>query len=130
MDVALIDEHHVVRTGLLVWLATELPHVRVTGSFASPIDYLMGQRPTASFGAVVTEIQEGDRALDMECLRRLGEIGPSVVNLQQIRAKYAHVARPASTKSALPAKAIEEGIVGPSDVRANGRSIRQTVGAY
>lgn len=229
MDVALIDEHDVVRTGLQAWLATELPHVGVTGSFASPIDYLMHRRPTASFGAVVTEIQADGRAPDMECLRRLCEIGPPVIvyshlssdevvlaaieagaasyvskaegkdhlikavasiaagdrpyvgprmaeacsrsnagrraclserekqvlvawfqtdskdevgevlhiapatvrtHLQRIRAKYAHVARPASTKSALLARAIEDGIIGLSDLRSEGRATRQAVGAH
>ena len=221
MDVALIDEHDVVRSGLEAWLATELPQVRVRGSFAGPQSFL-GWLPTAGgIDVVVTEIQEGGRAPDMDGLRRLCESGPPVViyshlssdevilaaieagatsyvskaegkdhlikavgslagdgspyvaprmaealrrgksgrriclsdrekqllvawfqteskdevgrllhiapatvrtHLQRIRAKYAHVARPASTKSALLARAIEDGIIGLSDLRGNGRA--------
>lgn len=221
MDVALIDEQDVVRSGLEAWLASELPDVRVRGSFAGPDGFLGWLPTTDSIDAVVTEIQEGGRAPDMDGLRRLCESGPPVIiyshlssdevilaaieagatsyvskaegkdhlikavgslagdgspyiaprmtealcrgeaggriclserekqvlvawfqteskdevgrllhiapatvrtHLQRIRAKYAHVARPASTKSALLARAIEDGIIGLSDLRGNGHS--------
>lgn len=221
MDVALIDEHDVVRSGLEAWLATELPGVRVRGSFAGPDGFLRWLPTTDGIDALVTEIQEGGRAPDMDSLRRVCDSGPAVIiyshlssdevilaaveagatsyvskaegkdhliqavgsltgdgpsyipprmaealcrgrsgrriclserekqvlvawfqteskdevgrllhiapatvrtHLQRIRAKYAHVARPASTKSALLARAIEDGIVGLSDLGANGYS--------
>ncbi len=221
MDVALIDEHDVVRSGLEAWLATELPGVRVRGSFAGPESFLGWLSGTHGVDAVVTEIQEDGRAPDMGLLRKLCESGPPVViyshlssdevilaaveagatsyvskaegkdhlikavgslagdgspfiaprmaealrrgksgrriclserekqvlvawfqteskdevgrllhiapatvrtHLQRIRAKYAHVARPASTKSTLLARAIEDGIIGLSDLRGNGHS--------
>lgn len=221
MDVALIDEHDVVRTGLEAWLTAELPHVRVLGSFVGSTGYLGWLPTTGGIDGVVMEIQEGGRAPDIAGLRRVCESGPPVVvyshlssdevilaaveagaasyvskaegkdhlieavarlagdnspyigprmaealsrnktgrrislsdrekevlvawfqtdskdevgqvlhiapatvrtHLQRIRAKYAHVARPASTKSALLARAIEDGIIGLSDLRDNGRS--------
>ena len=229
MDVALIDEQDVVRTGLQAWLANDLPHVRVIGSFAGPIEYLGWQRRTTGVDALVTEIQEDGRAPDMGCLRRLCETGPPVIiyshltsdevvlaaieagaasyvskaegkdhlikavasvatgdhpyvgprmaeavsrsnsgrraylserekqvlvawfqteskdevgellhiapatvrtHLQRIRAKYATVARPASTKSALLARAIEDGIIGLSDLRSSDRMNRHPVGVH
>ena len=221
MDVALIDEHDVVRSGLEAWLAADLPQVRVRGSFAGPDGFLRWLPASDGIDAVVTEIQEGGRAPDMDSLRTLCEAGPPVIiyshlssdevilaaveagatsyvskdedkdhliqavdslagegspyigprmaealrrgksgrriclsdrekqvlvawfqteskdavgrmlhiapatvrtHLQRIRAKYAHVARPASTKSALLARAIEDGIIGLSDLRTNGHS--------
>ncbi|MGV1006673.1 MAG: LuxR C-terminal-related transcriptional regulator [Candidatus Nanopelagicales bacterium] len=221
MDVALIDEHDVVRTGLQAWLAGELPHVRVVGSFAGPLDFFTWLPAGLGVDALVTEIQEDGRAPDMRSLRRLCDTGLPVIiyshlssdevvlaaieagatcfvsktegkdhlieavsslaendppyigprmaealgrgksgrriclserekqvlvawfqteskdevgrllhiapatvrtHLQRIRAKYAHVARPASTKSTLLARAIEDGIIGLSDLRANGDS--------
>lgn len=221
MDVALIDEQDVVRSGLEAWLATELPQVRVRGSFAGPDGFLRWFPTVEGVEALVTEIQQDGRAPDMDCLRRLCESGPPVIiyshlssdevilaaieagatsyvskaegkdhlikavgslvgdespyvaprmaealrrgksgrriclserekqvlvawfqteskdevgrllhiapatvrtHLQRIRAKYAHVARPASTKSALLARAIEDGIIGLSDLRGNGHN--------
>lgn len=225
MDVALIDEHDVVRSGLEAWLATELPDVRVRGSFAGPDGFLRWLPTAGGIDAVVTEIQEGGRAPDMDRLRALCEAGPPVIiyshlssdevilasieagansyvsktegkdhlikavsslagegspyiaprmadalrsgksgrriclserekqvlvawfqteskdkvgrllhiapatvrtHLQRIRAKYAHVSRPASTKSALLARAIEDGIIGLSDLRTDGHSSART----
>lgn len=222
MDVALIDEHDVVRTGLESWLADELPQVRIIGSFAGPCGFLEWL-PSTSLDAVVTEIQEDGRAPDMDCLHRLCDSGAPVIiyshlssdevilaaieagaacyvskaegkdhlikavrsvvgdggpyigprmaealrsgdrlclserekqvlvawfqtdskdevgrrlhiapatvrtHLQRIRAKYAHAARPASTKSALLARAIEDGIIGLSDLRDNGRPVLRTM---
>lgn len=225
MDVALIDEHDVVRSGLEAWLAAELPLVRVRGSFAGPDGYLRWHPTAEGIDALVTEIQEGGRAPDMESLRRLCDSGPPVIiyshlssdevilaaieagatsyvskdegkdhlieaigslagdgspyiaprmaealrrgrsgrriclserekqvlvawfqteskdevgrllhiapatvrtHLQRIRAKYAHVARPASTKSALLARAIEDGIIGLSELRTDGHSRLRT----
>lgn len=221
MDIALIDEQDVVRSGLEAWLASELPQVRVAGSFAGPRDFLDWLPSAPGIEAVVTEIQEDGRAPDMGCLQRLCESGPPVIiysrlssdevilaaieagassyvskaedkdhliravgslaggrpyigprmaealkssghriclserekqvlvawfqteskdevgrllhiapatvrtHLQRIRAKYAHVARPASTKSALLARAIEDGIIGLKDLRGSGRPGRQ-----
>ena len=222
MDIALIDEQDVVRSGLEAWLASELPKVRVAGSFAGPRDFLEWLPSAAGIAAVVTEIQEDGRAPDMECLQRLCESGPPVIiysrlssdevilaaieagatsyvskadgkdhliravsslagggvpyigprmaealkssghrirlserekqvlvawfqteskdevgrllhiapatvrtHLQRIRAKYAHVARPASTKSALLARAIEDGIIGLTDLRGGVHPSRQ-----
>lgn len=221
MDVALIDEHDVVRSGLEAWLASELPQVQVRGSFAGPDGFLGWLPATGGIDALVTEIQQDGRAPDMDVLRRLCESGPPVIiyshlssdevilaaieagatsyvskaegkdhlikavgslagdespyvgprmaealrrgrsgrriclserekqvlvawfqteskdevgrllhiapatvrtHLQRIRAKYAHVARPASTKSALLARAIEDGIIGLSDLSGNGHS--------
>ena len=225
MDVALIDEHDVVRSGLEAWLAAELPQVRIRGSFAAPDRFLEWLPAVGAIDAVVTEIQDGGRAPDMSSLRRLCDSGPPVIiyshlssdevilaaieagatsyvskdegkdhlikavasldedgspyiaprmaealrrgksgrriclserekqvlvawfqteskdevgrllhiapatvrtHLQRIRAKYAHVARPASTKSALLARAIEDGIIGLSDLRTNGHSTART----
>lgn len=49
-------------------------------------------------------------------------IAPATVrtHLQRVRAKYASVGRPAPTKSALLARAIEDGIIGLSDLGSNG----------
>lgn len=222
MDIALIDEQDVVRSGLEAWLADELPQVRVRGSFAGPRTFLDWLPSASGIGAVVTEIHEDGRAPDLNGLRRLCESGPPVIiysrlnsdevilaaieagatsyvskadgkdhliravsslagggrpyigprmaealkrsghriclserekqvlvawfqteskdevgrllhiapatvrtHLQRIRAKYAHVARPASTKSALLARAIEDGIIGLNDLRGTGRPSRQ-----
>ncbi|MFB7873786.1 LuxR C-terminal-related transcriptional regulator [Nocardia sp. NPDC056064] len=45
-------------------------------------------------------------------------ISPGTVNthLERIRTKYAHVGRPASTKAALVARAIQDGLVDPNDL--------------
>jgi DNA-binding NarL/FixJ family response regulator len=232
MDVALIDEHDVVRTGLQAWLAGELPDVRVVGSFSGPLDFFTWLPAGLGIDALVTEIQEDGHAPDMRSLRRLCDTGLPVIvyshlssdevvlaaveagavsyvskaegkahliaavanltggglpyigprmaealgrgnsgrriclserekevlvawfqteskdevgrllhiapatvrtHLQRIRAKYAHVARPASTKSALLARAIEDGIIGLSDLRAEcdsaGSMTSQMVGA-
>lgn len=50
-------------------------------------------------------------------------IAPATVrtHLQRVRAKYAGVGRPAPTKSALLARAIEDGIIGLGDLGSNGR---------
>jgi DNA-binding NarL/FixJ family response regulator len=50
-------------------------------------------------------------------------IAPATVrtHLQRVRAKYAGVGRPAPTKSALLARAIEDGIIGLSDLGSYGR---------
>lgn len=52
------------------------------------------------------------------------QISPATVrtHLQRVRAKYAGAGRPAPTKSALLARAIEDGIIGLSDLGSNGRS--------
>lgn len=51
-------------------------------------------------------------------------IAPATVrtHLQRVRAKYASVGRPAPTKSALMARAIEDGIIGLSDLGSNGQA--------
>ncbi len=227
MDVALIDEHDVVRTGLEAWLADALPQVRVMGSFAGPSGLFDWLPTNWGIDALVTEIQEDGSAPDMDCLRRLCESGPPVIvyshltsdevilgaleagaasyvskaegkdhiikavssldeggaayvgprmsealsrhtlgrriclsdrekqvlvawfkteskdqvgrllhiapatvrtHLQRIRAKYAYVARPASTKSALLARAIEDGIIGLRDLRENAQPDLRTMG--
>ncbi len=50
-------------------------------------------------------------------------IAPATVrtHLQRVRAKYAGVGRPAPTNSALLARAIEDGIIGLSDLGSYGR---------
>lgn len=50
-------------------------------------------------------------------------IAPATVrtHLQRVRAKYASVGRPAPTKSALLARAIEDGIIGLDDLGSNGQ---------
>lgn len=50
-------------------------------------------------------------------------IAPATVrtHLQRVRAKYASVGRPAPTKSALLARAIEDGIIGLGDLGSNGQ---------
>jgi DNA-binding NarL/FixJ family response regulator len=52
------------------------------------------------------------------------QIAPATVrtHLQRVRAKYASVGRPAPTKSALLARAIEDGIIGLSDLGSNGQA--------
>lgn len=51
-------------------------------------------------------------------------IAPATVrtHLQRVRAKYAGVGRPAPTKSALLARAIEDGLIGLSDLGSNGQA--------
>ncbi len=55
-----------------------------------------------------------------EDVARLLHIAPATVrtHLQRVRIKYANAGRAAATKSALLARAIEDGIVGLSDLRA------------
>ena len=228
MNLALIDEHDVVRTGLQAWMNGELPQVSVVGSFEGPLDFFEWLPTGQSVDALVTEIQENGHAPDMGSLRRLCDTGLPVIvyshlssdevvlagieagaasyvsktegkdhlieavaslaaggppyigprmaealgrgnsgrriclserekqvlvawfqteskdevgrllhiapatvrtHLQRIRAKYAHVARPASTKSALLARAIEDGIIGLSDLRADDSPESRMAGA-
>lgn len=76
VDVAVIDEHEVVRDGLQTWLTDAT--TRVT-CFPSQHDYLAWSPGTSRPGAVVTEIQEGGRAPDLDRLSMICERGACVV---------------------------------------------------
>ncbi len=56
---------------------------------------------------------------------RILHIAPATVrtHLQRIRVKYAQTGRPASTKSALFALAVEDGLIGLSDLRSDRQSV-------
>ncbi len=78
LDVALIDEHHVVRASLEAWFAAE-PGIRTVGSFPRP-ELLLAWLPTAPpVHAVIIEIQEDGHAPDMNSIRLLDSCVPSVV---------------------------------------------------
>lgn len=76
--VAVVDEHEVVRAGLEAWLR-ELAFVEQLTAFPSQRELLDALPGTPPVGAVLTEIQEGDRAPDLERLRLICEGAPSVI---------------------------------------------------
>lgn len=79
MDVAIVDEHEVVRTGLETWLADELPEARVVGSFADLTSCLSWLGTAPGVDVLVTEIQEAGRSPDMRHLRHVCEAASAVV---------------------------------------------------
>lgn len=76
--VAVVDEHEVARAGIDAWLTALTSDTRVTG-FAGQRDYLDWLPTAGTLDAVITEIQEGSRAPDLDCLHQMCSGGPPVI---------------------------------------------------
>lgn len=93
-------------------------HTRAASSIRTPIDVV----PAASGSSAVVQLSDREREILIAWLKTdskaaVGQelfLAPSTVGtyLQRIREKYARAGRPARTKAALAARAIQDGYIG------------------
>lgn len=84
INVALADEHEVVRAGLRDWLTAPPLCAHVAGEFADPLDYLAWAQAAPPVDVVVMEIQVNGYAPDLERLRAVRRTGAPVVIYSRI----------------------------------------------
>lgn len=79
MQIAVVDEHDVVRAGLESWFARDNLALSLTGSFPRHDDYLNWVRDGRDVDAVVIEIQRDGDPPDLLGLRDVCSAGPAVL---------------------------------------------------